>query len=216
MTPAPLTTKLLLRRSRPAAGTRIATPTSGHGEKRRGRPSPGAMARFLLQALFNMLVTHLPGHWLRQGWLRMLGAHIGSGTIIFRGATVLGAQELRLGERVHIGFRVVLDARGGITVANDVNISSDSQIITAKHEVHSPNFEREVAPVVIEHHVWAATRTMILAGVRVGAGAVIAAGGVVVRDVPPGTVVAGVPAKPIGRRRSDLTYRLEARRPPLY
>ena len=163
-----------------------------------------------------MLVTHLPGHWLRQGWLRMLGAHIGSGTIVFRGATVFGAQELRLGQRVHIGFRVVLDARGGITVADDVNISSDSQIITAKHELHSPNFERQVAPVVIEHHVWAATRTMILAGVRVGAGAVIAAGAVVVRDVPPGTVVGGVPARPIGRRRSDLTYRLEGRRPPLY
>jgi acetyltransferase-like isoleucine patch superfamily enzyme len=50
----------------------------------------------------------------------------------------------------------------------------------------------------------------------VGAGGVVAAGAVVTRDVAPSTIVAGVPGKPIGRRTSELTYRLIGRRPPLY
>jgi putative colanic acid biosynthesis acetyltransferase WcaF len=185
-------------------------------ESSRTRHSPSAVLRFVFQGVFNLIVTHLPGHWLRQLWLRSLGAEIGAGSILFRGTTVLGAEHLRLGERVHVGFRVVLDARGGITVANDVTISSDSQLLTAKHDVHSAGFERQIAPVVIERHAWIATRAMVLAGVTVGAGGVVAAGAVVTRDVAPSTIVAGVPGKPIGRRTSELTYRLIGRRPPLY
>lgn len=180
------------------------------------RHSPGRIARFLLQALFNLVVTHLPGHGLRQAWLRLLGARLGRGTIIFRGTTVLGAERLRLGDRVHVGFRAVLDARGGITVADDVNLSSDVQILTADHNVYSSTFERRVAPVAIEHHAWLATRAMVLPGVTVRHGGVVAAGAVAVRDVPARTVVGGVPARPISERRADLSYRLVARRPPIY
>jgi putative colanic acid biosynthesis acetyltransferase WcaF len=196
--------------------TRPVSAGDSHQQSQRTRHSPGAVLRFVAQGVFNLLITHLPGHWLRQLWLRSLGAEIGEGSILFRGTTVLGAEHLRLGERVHVGFRVVLDARGGVTVANDVTISSDSQLLTAKHDVHSVGFERQVAPVIIERHAWIATRAMVLAGVRVGAGGVVAAGAVVTRDVAPSTIVAGVPAKPIGQRGSDLTYRLVARRPPLY
>ncbi|MBP9873243.1 MAG: hypothetical protein KBC60_04350 [Haliscomenobacter sp.] len=52
-------------------------------------------------------------------------------------------------------------------------------------------------PVILEDHVWLATRSMVLKGVRIGKGAVVAAGAVVTKDVPPYTVVAGVPAKVI-------------------
>lgn len=175
-----------------------------------------AVTGFLGQALFNLIVTHLPGHWLRQAWLRALGAQIGVGSILFRGLEVIGAQNLWLGDRVHVGFRVVLDARGGIHVDNDVTISSDSQLLTAKHDVQSDGFERVVAPIRIESHAWVATRVLVLAGVTLGRGAVAAAGAVVTRDVDPSTIVAGVPARPTGSRRADLTYHLALRRPPLY
>jgi putative colanic acid biosynthesis acetyltransferase WcaF len=174
------------------------------------------LARFLAQAIFNLVITHLPGHWLRLAWLRWLGASLGRGTIVFRGTTVLGAQRLVLADRVQVGFRVVLDARGGLTVAEDVLLSSDCQLITANHNVDSPDFERQVAPITIGDHAWVATRAMVLAGVTVGRGAVVAAGGVATRDVAPLTIVGGVPARPIGERSGGMDYRLDARRPPLY
>ena len=174
------------------------------------------LARFLAQGLFNLLVTQLPGHWLRLGWLRALGADIGRGVCVFRGTTVIGAEHLVLGDRAQVGFRVVLDARGGLTVAEDVLLSSDTQLITANHNVASPDFERQVAPIVIADHAWIATRAIVLAGVTIGRGAVVAAGAVATRDVAPAVIVGGVPAGPIGERSGGLDYRLEGRRPPLY
>jgi putative colanic acid biosynthesis acetyltransferase WcaF len=174
------------------------------------------LIRFLGQGVFNLLITHLPGHWLRLLWLRVLGAKLGRGVCVFRGTTVIGAQELVLGDRVQIGFRVVLDARGGLTVGQDVLVSSDSQLLTANHNVDSDDFERQVAPIEIADHAWIATRAIVLAGVSVGQGAVVSAGGVATRDVPARTVVGGVPARRVAERSGGIDYRLGGRRPPLY
>ena len=179
-------------------------------------PTPARLLRFLAQALFNLLITHLPSHWLRLAWLRALGAGVRRGVTVFRGTTVLGAEHLELGERVQVGFRVVLDARGGLTVGHDALLSSDSQLLTANHNVDSGAFERQVAPIAIGDHAWVATRAIVLAGVSVGRGGVVAAGGVASRDVPARQIVGGVPARPIGERNGGLDYRLGGRRPPLY
>ena len=61
---------------------------------------------------------------------------------------------------------------------------------------------------MIEDHVWIGTRATVLPGVRIGRGAVVAAGAVVTRDVAPLDIVAGVPARPVGRRSLDPAYRL--------
>jgi acetyltransferase-like isoleucine patch superfamily enzyme len=63
----------------------------------------------------------------------------------------------------------------------------------------------------VEDHVWIAEGARILQGVTLGEGAVVAAGAVVTRDVPPHTVVAGVPAQPIGTRPAELEYRCDYR-----
>lgn len=174
------------------------------------------LARFLAQALFNLMITHLPGHQLRLAWLRGLGAEVGRGVCVFRGTTVIGAEHLVLGDRTQVGFRVVLDARGGLRVAEDVLLSSDTQLLTANHNLASDDFERQVSPIVIADHAWVATRAVVLAGVTVGRGAVVAAGAVASRDVAPQHIVAGVPARSVGTRPGGLGYRLDVRRPPLY
>ena len=69
------------------------------------------------------------------------------------------------------------------------------------------------APVVIEDRAWLWTRSLVLPGVRIGEGAVVAAGAVVTKDVPPFTVVRGVPAVEVGHRRTDLHYELSYRPP---
>ncbi len=84
-----------------------------------------------------------------------------------------------------------------VEIGNDVAIARDVIIRdTDSHEIISKN-HRVTAPVVIGNHVWIGTRAIIMKGVRVGDGAVIAAGAVVTKDVPSKTIVAGVPAKVI-------------------
>lgn len=129
---------------------------------------------------------------------------------------MIGAEHLTLGERVQVGFRVVLDARGGLTVAHDVLLSSDTQLLTARHNLSSPDFEREVEPIAIRDHAWIATRAVVLAGVTVDRGGVVAAGAVATRDVPALAIVGGIPARLVGERPGGLDYRLGGRRPPLY
>jgi len=77
--------------------------------------------------------------------------------------------------------------------------------------MQDPLFPEAFAPITICDYVWLGSRAMVLPGVTVGEGAVIAAGAVVTKDVDPYTVVGGVPARPIGTRRQDLGYELTYR-----
>lgn len=171
--------------------------------------------RFTLESLFNAAATHVPSHHLRQTWLRVLGADIGDGCAIFRGVTVLGVEHLRIGERCTIGWGCVLDARGGLTIGNDVVISSGAHVITADHDPRSSSFDVRFAPVFIDSYAWIATASIILKGVTVGKGSVVAAGSVVVKDTPPYAIVGGIPTRYIADRPKDLNYKLMFR-PFLY
>jgi maltose O-acetyltransferase len=78
--------------------------------------------------------------------------------------------------------------------------------LTLSHDYNVPGFsDLDAGPVTIEDHVWIGSRAMILPGVTVGRGAVVAAGSVVTKDVAPMTVVAGVPAKPVAERDPGAT-----------
>jgi maltose O-acetyltransferase len=94
-----------------------------------------------------------------------------------------------------------------------VSISPDVTVLTSQHLYDDPTFALVSRPVVIEDYVWIGTRAMVMPGVTIGRGAVVAAGAVVTKDVAPLEVVGGVPARPIGRRSLDPAYTLGA--PPL-
>ena len=158
------------------------------------------------ERLFNYVGTYIPSHTLRQAWLRFNGAQIGRDSSIMMGSTVLGASRLQIGDCCSIGFRVLLDARGGLVAEDDVVVASDVQIITGKHLVDSDDFGVEFGRVLLCHHAWIASRATILQNVRVGVGAVVGACSLVDRDVDDMTVVAGIPAKIHGKRKSALQY----------
>lgn len=99
-----------------------------------------------------------------------------------------------------------LDCRDQLTIGNSVSVSPDCTILTGSHDYNSPTFAFKSGPVTLNDYVWLGTRVMILPGVDVGKGAVVCAGAVVTKNVAPYTVVAGVPAKEIGKRSSDLNY----------
>jgi hypothetical protein len=91
--------------------------------------------RDLYAALFyNSIVTHIPFHFIRLGYLRLCGATIGKGSAINRGTSVWSIRYIVIGDDVAIGFRCLLDARAGIAIGNDVVIASDTQIIAGGHQ----------------------------------------------------------------------------------
>lgn len=115
------------------------------------------------------------------------------------------------GKYCNINKACVLDGRGGLTIGNCVDIAQEVNIWSEQHDYNDPSFRSLEAPVYIEDYVWIASRATILPGVRIGRGAVVACGAVVTKDVPPLSIVAGVPAKQIGTRNDDFCYKLGTR-----
>lgn len=72
-------------------------------------------------------------------------------------------------------------------------------IWTEQHDYNSPTYASVEKPVIIEDYVWIASRATILPGVTIGKESVVASGAVVTKDVPPLSIVGGVPARIIGR-----------------
>lgn len=105
-------------------------------------------------------------------------------------------KNLHFGKRVFVNSGCKFQDQGGITIGDDVLVGHNCVIATLNHE---PNPDRRAdmipAPVNIGNKVWIGANVTILPGVSIGEGAIIAAGAVVNKDVPPRTVVGGVPAK---------------------
>lgn len=126
------------------------------------------------------------------------------------GVEIRKGANIEIGDRVVINPRVLLDGRGGrLVIGDDVDIAQEVNIWTLEHDVHSDSHAIVGGDVVIEDHVWIASRATILPGVTIGRGAVVASNSVVTKDVPSLAIVAGVPAQVVGRRRNSLTYRLD-------
>ena len=119
---------------------------------------------------------------------------------------------VQIGANTVINRDVLLDGRMGLVIGDNVSVSEGVAIFTLEHDPNSPDFANRGAPVRIADRAFIGARAIILPGVTVGEGAVVAAGAVVTHDVPPYTIVGGVPARPIGERRRDLSYTLDYRK----
>jgi acetyltransferase-like isoleucine patch superfamily enzyme len=108
---------------------------------------------------------------------------------------------LEIGSRTAVGNDTQIHCGESIKIGDDVLISWDVNILD--HDYHSSGGGKVIPrPVVIEDEVWIGIRCLILKGVTIGKGAIIGAGSVVTRDVPPYTFAAGNPAKPIKKMPS--------------
>ena len=114
----------------------------------------------------------------------------------------------RIGENSVINEWCRLDNRGMITIGANVSISADVTLLTADHDLQDPEFKGRERGVTIADYVFIGTCAMVMPGVTIGRGAAVAAGAVVTRDVGPYDIVAGIPARKIGQRTAELTYRL--------
>ena len=161
---------------------------------------------FFIEYLPNSILPSIPFWNIRKSVLKILGLKIGKHSFIMKDNYIMNTNRLHIGNDTHINRGCLIDARGGITIQNSVSISHNVSIITGSHDVQSPIFMGVFKPIVIEDYVWIGVNATILQGVTVGKGAVISAGAVVTKDVEPYSIVAGVPAKTIGKRTTDLHY----------
>ena len=168
------------------------------------------LAGSVLNLLYNGWVGRLPSRTLRQAYLRHHLGDLGAGAAVQMGCRFLNGRRVFLGERTVVNFGCLLDGRRySIHTGADVSIGPEAAILTLGHNPQAADFADQGGEVHIGDRAWIAFRATVLPGVRIGEGAVVAAGAVVTRDVEPFTIVAGVPARPVGKRNSALEYRLQ-------
>lgn len=162
-----------------------------------------------LDVFILILVGHVPCHYVRRFFYRFFGMKIGSGSTIHTGARFYNVANISIGEDTIIGEQVVLDGRDKLVIGNHVDFATQVMVYNAEHDLEDKDFKAVTAPVVIEDYVFVGPRAIILPGVKIGKGAVVAAGAVVSKDVEPFTVVGGVPAKLIRKRGlTNPSYKL--------
>lgn len=121
------------------------------------------------------------------------GAHFGDGKFI------------KIGNNSDLGINSVIQRH--VTIGNDVMMGRDVIIMTNSHETSNVLIPirlqgaKDVRPVIIGNDIWIGSRVIILPGVNIGDGSIIGAGAVVTRDIEPYSVVGGVPAKLIQKRK---------------
>ncbi len=154
------------------------------------------LAWSLVQPLFRFSPRFLYG-W-RNALLRAFGATLGTGVRVYPTAEVMFPWNLDLGDHVVVGSGVRLYSLARITLGSHVLISQGAHLCAGSHDHRQSHFPLVLKPIVVRDHAWLAAECFVGPGVEIGAGAVIAARAVVVRNVAPGTVVAGNPARVVG------------------
>jgi acetyltransferase-like isoleucine patch superfamily enzyme len=163
-------------------------------------PSPllGLLSR---RALLGRISGNISSQY-RLALLRHFGAKIGARNRFSHPFFLLNCRKdfsrLSLGDNVFIGHHVLMDLSDRIDISNDVTLSMNVVISTHIDVGSIPLaklYPRQAAPVRIHPNVYVGTGAILLAGITIGPNAVIAAGAVVRKDVPPGSVVGGVPAR---------------------
>ena len=160
-----------------------------------------AWAKRLLQS------PKLISQWNAQRRLKAAGARISASAFFSDYRSISGnLGDFSVGDDTFVG-RVEISAHAAVTIGAHVCINDGAKLLTASHDIRSAQWTTVAKPIVIEDFAWIATNAIILPGVTIGRGAVVAAGAVVTRDVPPGAVASGNPATiRESQRADDLDY----------
>ncbi len=153
------------------------------------------------------LLPRHPGPYaaIKRWLLNRAGAHVGHNVHIYPGVRIFVPKGFTTGNNVSISSYVIITTAGTVTIGDNVLIGYGAQVLSANH--HIPEGRGVIfgsghvsEPVVIEDEAWIGANAVVLPGVRIGRGAVVAAGAVVTKNVAPFTIVGGIPARVIRER----------------
>ena len=142
----------------------------------------------------------LPFSRLKPPLLRAFGATVGEGVVTKPHVRIKDPRNLTVGAHCWIGEGVWVDNLAPVALGDDVCLSQGVYLCTGGHDHTRPSFDLVAEPITVEDQAWIGAKAVLLPGVTVGRGAVVAAGAVVTRDVPAGTIVGGSPARVLKRR----------------
>lgn len=146
-------------------------------------------------------VGYIPIHFVRKFFYVFSGVEIPLDSTIHIGANFFKPNSITIGHDTIIGDHCFLDGRAPLTIGNHVGIASQVLIYNDEHDINSPEYGNSFGPVTIGDYVFIGPRAIILPNVKIGKGAVIAAGAVVTKDIPEYEIWGGVPAKKISDRK---------------
>src|SRR3990167_1956603 len=159
--------------------------------------------------ILNELAYNIPIHSIRKFFYRISGMKIGKNSYVHMWSRFYNPEGIQIGEGTIIGDHAFLDGRAPLKIGNHVDIASQVLIYNSEHDITSAGFDPIEEPVEIDDYVFIGPRATILPGVKIGKGAIVAAGAVVTKDVPDFAIVGGVPAQVIGERKNkNLNYKL--------
>lgn len=158
----------------------------------------------------------IPSVHLRTWLYKGLGVKMWKNVTIHFHTELRAPEKLNLGDGTIIGDNAILDARRGLTMGRNVNLSSNVSIYTLQHDHRDPFFncppeDKVKFSVEIDDRVWLGSNVIVLPGVHIGEGAVCCAGCVVTKDVEPYAIVAGIPAKKVSERPRNLRYEFKGK-----
>lgn len=162
----------------------------------------GWQGRLHLVQAFSLALPSNVGSRVRVALLRMIGFSIGQRTVMWGMPTILGSgniyQHLTIGQACWFNIGCIFELGAAVHIADRAVFGPQVMLLTTTH--HLGDGDRRAGlpyaePVQIGEGAWLCARSTILPGITIGAGAVVAAGAVVTKDVPPNTIVGGVPAR---------------------
>lgn len=154
-------------------------------------------------------VGHVPSHCFRNFFYRLAGIKLGKSATFHMWANFFQPKNIEIGAGTIVGDHAFLDGRAKMIIGKQVDIASSVMIYNSEHDLSREDFAAREEPVEIGDFCFIGPRAIVLPGVKIGRGAVVAAGAVVTADVEPFSIVGGVPAKVIGERKNkDPKYKL--------
>ena len=155
------------------------------------------------------IVGYIPSHFIRGLFYRLAGIKLGRQATIHMGARFFLPKNITIGEGTIVGDHVFLDGRAKIKIGKHTDIASQVMIYNSEHDLSDPAFKAIEEQVTIGDYCFIGPRAIIMPGINIGDGAIVAGGAIVTKDVQAGMIVGGVPAKEIGERPlKELDYKL--------